>query len=119
MIMARHGELSCGMMAPHTVRLHLALLVVQTAEFMGSDPLMAALGLRIALIAYPVVALSKVSTVCTPACVAVDCLQQETALLVCVFIAEKRTYMTRARASMRTASCCILCTVTPDAHQRA
>lgn len=27
---------------------------------MGSDPLMAALGLRISLIAYPVVALSKV-----------------------------------------------------------
>lgn len=32
---------------------------VMTAEFMGSDPLMAALGLRISLIAYPVVALSK------------------------------------------------------------
>lgn len=32
---------------------------VMTAEFMGSDPLMAALGLRLALIAYPVVALSK------------------------------------------------------------
>lgn len=31
---------------------------------MGSDPLMAALGLRIALIAYPVVALSKVSSGC-------------------------------------------------------
>lgn len=34
---------------------------LQTAEFMGSDPLMAALGLRISLIAYPVVALSKAS----------------------------------------------------------
>lgn len=33
---------------------------VMTAEFMGSDPLMAALGLRISLIAYPVVALRKV-----------------------------------------------------------
>jgi len=33
---------------------------LQTAEFMGSDPLMAALGLRISLIAYPVVALRKV-----------------------------------------------------------
>jgi hypothetical protein len=40
------------------------VLRLQTAEFMGSDPLMAALGLRIALIAYPVVALSKVSSGC-------------------------------------------------------
>ncbi|KAF6254047.1 hypothetical protein COO60DRAFT_1543496 [Scenedesmus sp. NREL 46B-D3] len=32
---------------------------VMTAEFMGSDPFMALLGLRMALIAYPVVALSK------------------------------------------------------------
>lgn len=38
------------------------LVVPQTAEFMGSDPLMAALGLRISLIAYPVVALRKVGT---------------------------------------------------------
>ncbi|WIA14210.1 hypothetical protein OEZ85_002749 [Tetradesmus obliquus] len=33
---------------------------VMTAEFMGSDPFMALLGLRMALIAYPVVALSRV-----------------------------------------------------------
>lgn len=43
------------------VRCYLVLLLLQAAEFMGSDPLMAALGLRLALIAYPVVALSKVS----------------------------------------------------------
>jgi hypothetical protein len=34
----------------------------QTAEFMGSDPFMALLGLRMSLIAYPVVALSRVSS---------------------------------------------------------
>lgn len=33
---------------------------VMTAEFMGSDPFMALLGLRMSLIAYPMVALSKV-----------------------------------------------------------
>ncbi|KAF8061298.1 hypothetical protein HT031_004389 [Scenedesmus sp. PABB004] len=32
---------------------------VMTAEFMGSDPLMAALGLRISLVAYPVVGIRK------------------------------------------------------------
>lgn len=32
---------------------------VMAAEFLGSDPLMAALGLRMALIAYPIVALDK------------------------------------------------------------
>lgn len=36
------------------------LFALQTAEFMGSDPFMAALGVRISLVAYPVVALRKV-----------------------------------------------------------
>lgn len=49
---------------PVLIWLLLLLPLLQTAEFMGSDPLMAALGLRIALIAYPVVALSKVSSAC-------------------------------------------------------
>jgi hypothetical protein len=39
---------------------HVTAAAQQTAEFMGSDPFMALLGLRMALIAYPVVALSRV-----------------------------------------------------------
>ena len=45
--------------APHPT-ISPVMCCLQTAEFMGSDPLMAALGLRISLIAYPVVALRKV-----------------------------------------------------------
>lgn len=37
---------------------------VQAAEFMGSDPFMAALGVRISLIAYPVVAVQQVCWSC-------------------------------------------------------
>jgi hypothetical protein len=38
--------------------------VMQAAEFMGSDPFMAALGVRISLIAYPVVAVQQVCWSC-------------------------------------------------------
>lgn len=57
MLCLTHAQLSPG----RAVKTALCRnLMPQTAEFMGSDPLMAALGLRISLIAYPVVALRKV-----------------------------------------------------------
>lgn len=58
---------SCGPILSHCAHpptlpshAHACLYVrTQAAEFLGSDPLMAALGLRMALIAYPIVALDK------------------------------------------------------------